>query len=90
MFNFLSRTCRRQCKLGISGNRNRKKGCNKESFHKIIFAKSWNEWAEGAYLEPDEKFGYQYLEAVRDALTASVLGDENNVAVSIVSNRTRQ
>ena len=56
----------------------------------FIFLNAWNEWAEGAYLEPDEKFGYQYLEAVRDALTASVLGDENNVAVSIVSNRTRQ
>jgi hypothetical protein len=35
---------------------------------KIIFLKSWNEWAEGNYLEPDIKFGLSYLEALRDAL----------------------
>lgn len=35
---------------------------------KIIFIKSWNEWAEGNYLEPDRKFGRQYLEAVKEVL----------------------
>lgn len=41
---------------------------HKEPDHRIVFIKSWNEWAEGNYLEPDLKFGNQYLEAVRDVV----------------------
>ncbi len=33
--------------------------------HKIIILKSWNEWAEGNYLEPDQRFGMGFLEAVK-------------------------
>jgi len=33
--------------------------------HRIIFLKSWNEWAEGNYMEPDIEWGTQYLEALR-------------------------
>lgn len=36
------------------------------SDHLFIFA--WNEWAEGGYLEPDEKRGYGFLEAIHDSL----------------------
>jgi hypothetical protein len=32
----------------------------------FICIKSWNEWAEGNYLEPDEKFGLQWLEAIKE------------------------
>jgi lipopolysaccharide biosynthesis protein len=34
----------------------------------FLFINAWNEWAEGAYLEPDEARGLFFLETIRDAL----------------------
>lgn len=44
---------------------------NKSPEHKILFLRSWNEWGEGNYVEPDLEFGHGWLDAIRN----SIIGD---------------
>lgn len=42
---------------------------NKQEQHRILFLRSWNEWGEGNYVEPDAEFGTQYLDVMKECLS---------------------
>ena len=54
-----------------------------EEEKRFIVVNAWNEWAEGAHLEPDTHYGYSYLNAIGRALSGHSYADELNASAQI-------
>ena len=49
----------------------------------MVFINAWNEWGEGAYMEPDEDFRYGYLEAIKRVMENADKTERDNTVLDI-------
>jgi len=53
----------------------------------LVFVNAWNEWAEGAHLEPDRHHGYAWINRTRESLAPYARVEENDQALGLAQKR---